>query len=326
MVGCVIVKDDVIIGEGFHERFGKPHAEVNAIQSVKDKSTLEGATLYVNLEPCSHYGKTPPCSNLIIEHKIARVVFATIDPNPLVAGAGFENLMANGIEVIQGVLEEEGRELNRRFLTFMEKKRPYIILKWAETADGFIAKENFDSKWISNEASRKLVHKWRSEEDVVLIGTNTALYDNPRLNVRDWTGRNPVRAFIDKQLQVPEGAHLLDGTQETICYNYVEQDVRNMVEYVKVDPIDDMIDVIINDMFLRNHLSMIVEGGSQLLNSFLKKGIWDEIRIFRSTQEFGLGIESPIIRAKPDNREIILNDELLVYRNKLQSHAISQNA
>ncbi len=322
----MIVKDDVIIGEGFHESFGKPHAEVNAIQSVKDKSALEGATLYVNLEPCSHYGKTPPCSNLIVEHKIARVVFATIDPNPLVAGAGFENLMANGIEVIQGVLEEDGRELNRRFLTFMEKKRPYIILKWAETADGFIAKENFDSKWISNEASRKLVHKWRSEEDVVLIGTNTALYDNPRLDVRDWTGRNPVRAFIDKRLQVPEGAHLLDGTQETICYNYVEQDVRNMVEYVKVDPIDDMIDVIIEDMYVRNHLSMIVEGGAQLLNSFLQKGIWDEIRIFRSPQEFGLGIESPIIRAKPDNREVILNDELLVYRNKLQSHAISQNA
>jgi diaminohydroxyphosphoribosylaminopyrimidine deaminase / 5-amino-6-(5-phosphoribosylamino)uracil reductase len=322
----VIVKEDVIIGEGYHESFGKPHAEVNAIQSVKDKSALEGATLYVNLEPCSHYGKTPPCSNLIVEHKIARVVFATIDPNPLVAGAGFENLMANGIEVIQGVLEEEGRELNRRFLTFMEKKRPYIILKWAETADGFIAKENFDSKWISNEASRKLVHKWRSEEDVVLIGTNTALYDNPRLDVRDWTGRNPVRAFIDKRLQVPEGAHLLDGTQETICYNYVEQDVRNMVEYVKVDPIDDMIDVIIEDMYVRNHLSMIVEGGTQLLNSFLKKGIWDEIRIFRSPQEFGLGIESPIVRAKPDNREVILNDELLVYRNKLQSHAINQNA
>ena len=152
------------------------------------------------------------------------------------------------------------------------------------------------------------------------------LYDNPRLDVRDWTGRNPVRAFIDKRLQVPEGAHLLDGTQETICYNYVEQDVRNMVEYVKVDPIDDMIDVIIEDMYVRNHLSMIVEGGAQLLNSFLQKGIWDEIRIFRSPQEFGLGIESPIIRAKPDNREVILNDELLVYRNKLQSHAISQNA
>lgn len=326
MVGCVIVKDGEIIGEGYHERFGQPHAEVNAIQSVQDKSKLEGATLYVNLEPCSHYGKTPPCSNLIIEHKIARVVFATIDPNPLVAGAGFEFLMSNGIEVIQGVLEEEGKELNCRFLTFMEKKRPYIILKWAETADGFIAKENFDSKWISNEVSRRLVHKWRSEEDVVLIGTNTALYDNPRLNVRDWTGRNPVRAFIDKQLQVPAGAHLLDGTQETICYNYIEQDVRNLVEYVKVDPMDDVIDVIVNDMYVRKHLSILVEGGAQLLNTFMKKGLWDEIRIFRSQNEFGAGIASPVIRAKADSHEMILNDELIVYKNKSKEYVTSLNA
>jgi len=326
MVGCVIVKDDEIIGEGYHESFGQPHAEVNAINSVEDKSKLEGATLYVNLEPCSHYGKTPPCSNLIVEHKIARVVFATIDPNPLVAGAGFEFMMSNGIEVIQGVLEEEGRELNCRFLTYIEKKRPYIILKWAETADGFIAKENFDSKWISNDVSRKLVHKWRSEEDVVLIGTNTALYDNPRLNVRDWTGRNPVRAFIDKHLQVPAGAHLLDGTQETICYNYIEQDVRNLVEYVKVDPMDDMIDVIINDMYVRKHLSILVEGGTQLLNAFMKRGLWDEIRIFRSQNEFGTGIESPVIRAKADSHEMILDDELIVYKNKFKEYAVSLNA
>lgn len=326
MVGCVIVKNGQIIGEGYHERFGHSHAEVDAIQSVVDKSELEGATLYVNLEPCSHYGKTPPCSNLIVEHKIARVVFANIDPNPLVAGAGFEYLMTNGIEVIQGVLEEEGRALNCRFFTFMEKKRPYIILKWAETADGYLAKENFDSKWISNEVSRKLVHKWRSEEDVVLIGTNTALYDNPRLNVRDWTGRNPVRAFIDKQLQVPLGAHLLDGSQETICYNYVEQDVRNLVEYVKVDPMDNMVDVIIEDMYVRKHLSILIEGGSKLLHSFIEKGMWDEIRIFRSQNEFGSGIESPVIRAKAFSHEMILDDELIVYKNKSKEYASELNA
>lgn len=326
MVGCVIVKNDVIIGEGYHECFGKPHAEVNAINSVEDKAQLEGATLYVNLEPCSHYGKTPPCSHLIVEHKIARVVFATIDPNPLVAGAGFEFLMSHGIEVIQGVLEEEGRALNCRFLTFMEKKRPYIILKWAETADGFIAKENFDSKWISNSTSRRLVHKWRSEEDVVLIGTNTALYDNPRLNVREWTGRNPVRAFIDKHLQVPQGAHLLDGSQETICYNFIEQDVRDLVEYVKVDPMDDMIDVIVEDMYIRKHLSMIVEGGTQLLKGFLRKGLWDEIRIFRSANTFGKGIESPIVRSKPFSHEMVLDDQLIVYKNKHEEHAARVSA
>ncbi len=326
MVGCVVVKDNQIIGEGYHEKFGQPHAEVRAIQSVADKSVLEGSTLYVNLEPCSHYGKTPPCSHLIVEYKIARVVFANIDPNPLVAGAGFEYLMSNGIEVIQGVLEEEGRELNRRFFTYIENKRPYIILKWAETADGFIAKENFDSKWISNDLSRKLVHKWRTEEDVVLIGTNTALYDNPRLNVRDWTGRNPVRAFIDKQLQVPVGAHLLDGSQETICYNHQEQDVRNLVEYVKVDPLDDMIDAIVGDMYIRKHLSILVEGGTQLLKTFLKKGLWDEIRIFRSPNEFGAGIESPIVRAKAFTQEMILDDTLIVYRNKIKEYDASLHA
>lgn len=320
MVGCVVVKDNQIIGEGYHEKFGQAHAEVQAIQSVADKSLLEGATLYVNLEPCSHYGKTPPCSHLIVEHKIARVVFANIDPNPLIAGAGFEYLMSNGIEVIQGILEEEGRELNRRFFTYMENKRPYIILKWAETADGFLAKENFDSKWISNDLSRKLVHKWRTEEDVVLVGTNTALYDNPQLNVRDWTGRNPVRAFIDKQLQVPVGAHLLDASQETICYNHLEQDVRNLVEYVKVDPLDDMLDVIIQDMYVRKHLSILVEGGTHLVKSFMKKGLWDEIRIFRSPNEFGAGIESPVVRAKAFSHEMILDDELIVYRNKIKEY------
>ncbi|MBC7450101.1 MAG: bifunctional diaminohydroxyphosphoribosylaminopyrimidine deaminase/5-amino-6-(5-phosphoribosylamino)uracil reductase RibD [Cytophagales bacterium] len=316
MVGCVIVKDDVIIGEGYHEKFGAPHAEVNAIQSVKDQSQLAGATLYVNLEPCSHHGKTPPCSDLIIKHQLSKVVFANIDPNPLVAGAGFEKLMSNGIEVIQGVLEYEGRELNRRFFTYMEKKRPYIMLKWAETADGFLARENYESKWISNDVSRRLVHKWRSEEDVVLVGTNTALFDNPRLNVREWTGRDPVRAFIDKQLQVPKGAHLLDGSQTTICYNHMEQDVKNLVEYVKLDPILDMPEQIVSDLYDRNYLSVMIEGGTKLLESFIQKGLWDEIRIFRSPKEFGKGISSPVIRSKPFSKEMILEDELIVYRNK----------
>jgi diaminohydroxyphosphoribosylaminopyrimidine deaminase/5-amino-6-(5-phosphoribosylamino)uracil reductase len=316
MVGCVVVKDDRIIGEGYHEKFGFPHAEVNAIQSVKEKEMLEGATLYVNLEPCSHHGKTPPCTDLIIKHKIGKVVFANIDPNPLVAGQGFETLMANGIEVIQGVLEYEGRELNRRFFTFMEKHRPYIILKWAETADGFLAKENYESKWISNQVSRRLVHKWRSEEDVILVGTNTALYDNPRLNVREWTGRNPVRVFIDKKLQIPVGAHLLDGSQTTICYNYIEQDVRNLVEYVKTDPVFEMTDQIVSDLYNRKYLSVMVEGGSKLLQSFIDQGLWDEIRIFKSPNEFGAGIASPVIRSKAFSREMILDDELIVYRNK----------
>src|SRR6478609_1743187 len=174
LVGCVIENKGKIIGEGYHEKFGGPHAEVNAVNSVKDKDQLIGATVYVNLEPCAHHGKTPPCADMLAKLPLARVVFSNLDPNPLVAGKGFEKLMSAHIRVDQGLLEERGRELNRRFFTFMEKKRPYIILKWAETADGFIARENYDSKWISNEHSRKLVHQWRTEEDAVLVGSRTA--------------------------------------------------------------------------------------------------------------------------------------------------------
>ncbi|MFN8416622.1 MAG: bifunctional diaminohydroxyphosphoribosylaminopyrimidine deaminase/5-amino-6-(5-phosphoribosylamino)uracil reductase RibD [Cytophagaceae bacterium] len=316
LVGCVIVKDDIIISEGYHKKFGQPHAEVEAIKAVSDPSLLEGATLYVNLEPCSHHGKTPPCADLIVQYPFKRVVFANIDPNPLVAGAGFEKLMSHGIEVTQGVLEHEGRVLNKRFFTFMEKKRPYIILKWAETADGYIAREDYTSKWISNEVSRRLTHKWRSEEDVVLVGTNTALYDNPQLNVRDWTGRNPIRAFIDKTLQIPQASNLLDGSQTTICYNYQEHDVRNLVEYVKLDPALNLLDQLIDDLYQRKAGSVLVEGGTALLKSFIEKGLWDEMRVFKAPVTFGSGIESPHVRMQPAHQEKILNDELFIYINE----------
>lgn len=314
MVGCVIVKDNHVIGEGWHEKYGGPHAEVNAINSVKDKSLLENATLYVNLEPCSHFGKTPPCADLILEHPIKRIVICNIDPNPLVSGKGIEKLIAAGKEVEVGVLEEKGTELNKRFFAFIEKKRPYILLKWAETSDGFIAHENRDSKWISGELSRKLVHKWRAEEDAIMVGTNTALYDNPRLNVRDWTGRNPTRILIDKELQVPEGAHLFDGTQTTICYNFRRQEVKNMVEYVKLDPTEDLMKHIIEDMYERKIQSVIIEGGAKLLGSIIKAGMWDEARIFRSKHEFGSGIEAPSLRGKLMSIDKIGEDEMLVYR------------
>ena len=181
MVGCVIVKDGKIIGEGHHEQYGGPHAEVNAVQAVKDQSLLPQSTAYVTLEPCSHFGKTPPCADLLVRHQVKRVVICNEDPNPLVAGQGIERLRNAGIEVEIGLLREEGRVLNRRFFTAFEKKRPYVILKWAQTTDGFVARENYDSKWISNTYSRQLVHKWRAEEDAILVGTNTARYDNPSL-------------------------------------------------------------------------------------------------------------------------------------------------
>ena len=314
MVGCVIVKDGLVIGEGWHEKYGGPHAEVNAINSIEDKSLLEGATLYVNLEPCSHYGKTPPCADLILKHPIKRVVICNIDPNPLVSGEGIEKLIAGGKEVEVGILEQEGSELNKRFFAFIEKKRPYILLKWAETSDGFIARENYDSKWISGELSRKLVHKWRTEEDAIMVGTNTALYDNPHLNVRDWSGRNPTRILIDKELQVPEGAHLFDGTQTTICYNFKRQEVKNMVEFVKLDPVEDLMKHIMEDMYERKIQSVIIEGGAGLLNSFIKQGLWDEARIFRSKQEFGTGVEAPYLRGKLLSTDKIGEDEMVVYK------------
>jgi diaminohydroxyphosphoribosylaminopyrimidine deaminase/5-amino-6-(5-phosphoribosylamino)uracil reductase len=200
MVGCIIVCEGKIIGEGFHQQYGGPHAEVNAIHSVKDKTLLKQSTVYVTLEPCAHYGKTPPCAKLLVEHLVKKVIISNVDPNPLVSGKGIEILRSAGIEVETGLLEQEGLELNKRFFKSIRENAPYIILKWAQTADGFIARDDFDSKWISNKISRKLVHKWRSEEDAILVGKNTAKYDNPTLNVRDWVGKDPLRIVIDHEL------------------------------------------------------------------------------------------------------------------------------
>jgi diaminohydroxyphosphoribosylaminopyrimidine deaminase / 5-amino-6-(5-phosphoribosylamino)uracil reductase len=223
MVGCVIVHQNKIIGEGYHQQYGGAHAEPNAINSVRDKDLLSQSTLYVTLEPCAHWGKTPPCANLLIEMKVRKVVIATKDANPEVGGKGIYLLKEAGIEVITGVLEDQARELNKRFFTSMEKQRPYVILKWAQTRDGFIARENFDSKWISNSYSRQLVHKWRSEEDAIMVGTQTARYDNPMLNVRDWTGRNPLRIVLDRHMSLKSELHLFDGSQPTLRYNQVRQ-------------------------------------------------------------------------------------------------------
>lgn len=315
LVGCVIVHDDTIIGEGWHEQYGSPHAEVNAIHSVKDPSLLPYATLYVNLEPCSHHGKTPPCADLIVEKNIGRVVIANGDPNPLVTGRGIRKLQESGIAVEQGVLEQEGRQLNRRFFTFMEQQRPYIILKWAQTQDGFIARENFDSKWISNELSRKLVHKWRAEEDAVMVGTHTALYDNPRLNVRDWEGRDPVRIVVDKDRKVPVASHLFDQSQSTLCYNAIETRSDEYNQFIQLDFSSDIIPQVLKDLHRRKVQSVIVEGGARLLTAFITGGWWDEARIFTGTQHFGNGIAAPDITGQETDRLSIEEDTLQVLVN-----------
>ncbi len=311
-VGCVVVHDGKIIGEGWHQKYGGPHAEVNAINSVKDKSLLSQSTVYVNLEPCSHFGKTPPCADMLIAERVRKVVVANVDSNPLVGGKGIAKLKAAGIETVVGVLDQQACELNKRFFTFVEKKRPYIILKWAQTADGFIARSNFDSKWISNEYSRQLVHRWRSEEDAILVGSGTAAHDNPSLTVRDWSGRNPVRVVIDRHLKLSDSLHLFDGNTPTLCYNLIQQKTDNNRTWVKLDE-THFLKELVADLHQRDIQSLLIEGGAQTLSAFIKENLWDEARVFKSRQSFGSGIEAPIFHGTLKETHDIMNDELQIW-------------
>jgi diaminohydroxyphosphoribosylaminopyrimidine deaminase / 5-amino-6-(5-phosphoribosylamino)uracil reductase len=315
MVGCVLVHHNKIIGEGWHKKYGGWHAEVNAVNSVEDTSLLSESTAYVTLEPCSHFGKTPPCADLLIKYELKKVIICNIDSNPLVGGKGIAKLQQAGITVQTGVLEAEGRELNKRFFTFMEKKRPYIILKWAETADGFVAREDYSSKWISNSISRTIVHQWRAAEDAIMVGTQTALYDNPQLNVRDWPGTNPVRIVIDRSLRLPPSLHLFDGKVLTLCYNTIKAEKQDNLEFVKLTGSPLFLEEIIRDLYARKIQSVIIEGGSQLLNSFMDAGMWDEARIFKSKQVFTKGVAAPRIAGKLESIRAIEGDKLLLYKN-----------
>ncbi len=319
LVGSVIVHDGKIIGEGWHKKYGEAHAEVNAVSSVADKSVMKESTVYVNLEPCSHFGKTPPCTDLLIQHQVKKVVIANLDSNPLVAGEGIKKLRAAGIEVVTGILDKKGRELNKRFFSHMERQRPYIILKWAETADGFIARKNFDSKWISDEYSRQLVHKWRTEEDAVLIGMRTAHQDNPELNVRDWSGRNPIRIVIDRFLKLNEKIHLFDGSQKTLCYNVLKHEERPNLSLIRIEE-KNFIHHLVQDLYKKKIQSVIVEGGAQTLNGFIESGFWDEARIFISNQIFGAGVKAPSLAGVLDHQYKIKNDWLKILYQKSADH------
>jgi diaminohydroxyphosphoribosylaminopyrimidine deaminase/5-amino-6-(5-phosphoribosylamino)uracil reductase len=294
LVGCVVVHEGRIVGEGWHKKYGEAHAEVNAIQAVEDKDILRESTLYVNLEPCSHMGKTPPCVDLIIQHRVKKVIIANRDSNLLVAGKGVEKLGHAGIAALMDVCSTEAYTLNRRFFTYMEKKRPHIILKWAETADGFIARKDNDSRWISDEYSRQLVHKWRSEEDAVLVASGTAWYDNPMLNVRDWSGRDPVRVLIDRYLKVAPKSHLFNRLQKTICYNLVKDERQDNLIYIRLKP-ENFIESVIENLYTQKIQSVIIEGGAQILNTFIQYNLWDEARIFVSPQKFKAGVRAPRI-------------------------------
>jgi len=302
MVGSVLVHNDLIIGEGYHQRYGEPHAEPNAIHSVKDKELLEDCTLYVSLEPCSHYGKTPPCANLIVASKIPRVVIGTLDPNPKVAGRGVEILRKAGVEVVVGVLEKECRELNKRFFIFQEQKRPYILLKWAQTADGFIDRirnsVNEQPLLISNGITRQLTHKMRSENQAIMVSTNTILLDNPSLSVRFWPGKSPVRIALDRQGRVPADYAILDGSTPTIVFTeQATQSKHANTEFVRMKFDDQCLQTILQKLYERNIHSVLVEGGSQLLNSFITANLWDEANVEISSVCIGSGIPAPKLAA-----------------------------
>jgi len=323
MVGAVIVHQNKIIGEGWHKNFGGPHAEVNAINSVEDKSLLKESAIYVNLEPCSHHGKTPPCADLLIHHQFKKVVIGMKDPFEKVAGKGMTRLRDEGIEVVENILQKECEELNKRFITFYTKKRPYIILKWAQTLDGFIAPdstklsaEEFEQKrHITGFIIQKLVHKWRSEEDAILVGTNTIFSDNPALNVRAWKGRNPVRICLDRNLRLENSLKIFDQSQPTFIFTEQEKSSTENTTYFKVK-FDDQLSESILEILHQQHIqSIIIEGGKQTLETFISKSLWDEAQIFTSPKILSEGIKSPSIYGSIFHQNTIDKNHLTIYRN-----------
>jgi len=319
MVGCLIVHNGIIIGEGYHQKFGHPHAEVNAIRSVQNPELLAQSTLYVSLEPCSHFGKTPPCADLIIECGIPQVVIGTIDPFAKVAGTGIERMRKAGIEVEVGLLENECRLLNRRFFTFHGKKRPYVLLKWAQTLDGFIDTDRTETQhptWITNDLSKRLVHKQRSEESAILIGTNTAECDNPALTVREWEGNQPVRMVIDRMHRLDAGLQIFDSIAPTWVFTEKMIPDSENLQFIQLDFNQNILPQFLDALYERNILSVIVEGGCILLNSFLEAGIWDEAFVYSGNQFFGKGVKAPPISGHTIAFEKLDDCKLHVIRNR----------
>lgn len=304
LVGSVIVHNGKIIGEGYHQKVGEAHAEVNAINSVSDKTLLSESTIYVSLEPCSHFGKTPPCADLIVKYQLKRAVIAIHDPFAKVNGAGIKKLVDAGIDVTVGVLEKEALELNRRFITFHEKKRPYVILKWAETADGFVDTLRSDSSEyvlkITCSTANTLVHKWRAEEAAIAVGKHTALLDNPSLTARKYAGKNPVRVLLDTSIKVPETANIFNDEAETILF---AEDARNLEK-------------VLAELHTRNIQSVIVEGGPKLHCSFFQAGLWDEIRRFVAPMKIGTGRKALKLNHATASETTVGSDQLYIYRNQ----------
>lgn len=301
MVGCVIVHENKIIAEGYHQKYGEAHAEVNAIAALPVNADVSGCTLYVTLEPCAHFGKTPPCADLIIKTGFKKVIVCNTDPNPLVSGKGIAKLREAGIEVLTGVLEQEGSKLNKRFFTFHEKKRPYIILKWAQTADGFISKwpvpkERSDNT-ISTPEHQIKVHEMRASEMAIMVGKNTVMRDNPSLTTRLVPGKNPLRIFIDKKLEVPSTFNIYSEDAETWVFNETREEIKGHIRYIMVDFSSNALKQILTRLYESNIQSLIVEGGSTLLNHFITEGLYDEMSVFTNPDlKFGSGVKAPDMR------------------------------
>lgn len=319
MVGAVLVYQNTIIGEGYHQQYGQAHAEVNCINSVPVELSLQikDSTLYVSLEPCAHFGKTPPCADLIIKKQIPRVVIGCRDSFAAVDGKGIDKLKAAGVAVTVGVLEKEALELNKRFFTFHQQQRPYIILKWAQSSDSKIAGPGGRRISISNTLTNRLVHQWRSEEAAIMVGTNTALNDNPALTTRLYTGKNPLRVVIDMELKLPGSLQLLDGTVKTIVFNAQQHNEKGNIIFYKLDATQKIIPQILQALYNMQVQSLIIEGGAQLLQSFINENLWDEARVITNTTlHIGDGINAPVLHQPPlICTENILTDKIQYFSN-----------
>jgi len=318
MVGCVIVKNGLIIGEGYHSEYGGKHAEIKAIESVLDQKEIENSTVYISLEPCVHHGKTPPCVNELINRKIKIAVIGSRDSNPIVGGKGIESLKRAGIEVHENVLSEACRTLNKRFFTFHEKRRPYVILKWAQTSDGYLDKNREIGEkgvnWISSPESKVLVHKWRSEEQSILVGRNTIMNDNPSLTVREISGKNPTRIVIDSQLQLSKDVNIFSKDAPTLVFNRLKNDKTDGVEWIKIS--ETSTKHILDELFKRNIQSVLVEGGSRTLQYFIIDNVWDEARVIVGDVKFGDGVKAPVMNKVPSRAHQFSDHDTIYYYHR----------
>lgn len=321
MVGAVVVHNDVIIGEGWHRKAGTPHAEVHAINSVKNKALLSESTIYVSLEPCSHFGKTPPCADLIVSSGIPRAVIATTDPHSRVAGKGIAKLKAAGVEVELGVLRSEADALNVRFNKAHLHKRPYVILKYAQSSDGFLDRERqaegikeAQPNWISNRWSKQRVHQWRAEEQAIMVGSNTVLIDNPDLGTRLWSGSSPLRVVLDRQARITDKYKVKNGRIPTLFFTSQSMTEKENLEYFELNGQEEPIPQILDELGRRGIQSLFVEGGLGLLNAFIGGGYWDEARVLTGQRKFGGGLKAPNLEVAASTRETIAGDVLEIFK------------